>query len=134
LESYALAWFASRFTKTDAWEKRKQKGFVFTIGDEPVLKNYPGSALKSIFGDILTESKSKYTAEEIYEEAIKTNHVYHIHINHNSYTPNFEFMGENLIIIDDYNMIPDVIAKTILSQQASYSNTSSKKDGIKITL
>lgn len=33
-ESYTLAhWFAAHHTATDAWEKRRQKGFLFTIGD-----------------------------------------------------------------------------------------------------
>ena len=41
-ESYGLAWFmANNFIRTDAKDKRQQKGFVLTIGDEPVLHNYP---------------------------------------------------------------------------------------------
>ncbi len=33
-ESYTLAhWFAAQRTSTDAWERRREKGFLFTIGD-----------------------------------------------------------------------------------------------------
>jgi len=117
-ESYGLAWFmANNFVETDAWDKRKQKGFVFTIGDEPVLLTYPGSALKPLFGDNLPQTNSKYTAEELYKECQKKNHVFHIHVNHGGgrHTNLADIMGQHCITVDDYRRIPEVIASTILS-------------------
>lgn len=35
--STALAWFVARHVVTDAWEKRRKKGYVFLIGDECAL-------------------------------------------------------------------------------------------------
>ena len=50
-ESYMLAWyFAARHTKIDCWEKRKEKGFLFTIGDEHNLPSIPGPVLEKIMG------------------------------------------------------------------------------------
>jgi hypothetical protein len=46
-ESYHLAWyFAAKHTSIDCFEKRKQKGLLFTIGDEPVLDNLPKAQLQ----------------------------------------------------------------------------------------
>jgi hypothetical protein len=46
--------------------KRGQKGFLFTIGDEPNLPSYPSSAMKTIMGngDIAT-----FTDKEILAKA-----------------------------------------------------------------
>src|SRR5690606_5631209 len=51
-ESYLLAWyFASKFTKLDSLDKRGQKGFLFTIGDEPGLSILPKRAINEIMND-----------------------------------------------------------------------------------
>lgn len=132
-ESYSLAWFmTNNFVTTDAWEKRKQKGFVFTIGDEPTLLNYPGSAMKEIFGDNLPQANSNYTAKELYEECSKHNHVFHIHINHGSRRTNLkEIMGQNCIETDDYTKVPEIISNIILSHISNVIPTGSKVEETK---
>ena len=46
-ESYQLAWYFAAFhTKTDAFEKRKIKGTLITIGDEPCHSSISGKVLK----------------------------------------------------------------------------------------
>lgn len=51
-ESYNLLWyFADKHTKTDAYEKRSKKGFLFTIGDAPTHCNLSGEAINKVFGD-----------------------------------------------------------------------------------
>lgn len=119
-ESYGLAWFnALKFVKTDAYEKRGKKGFVFTIGDEPVLKNYPGSMLKELYGDHLSEFKANYIAEELLEECLKYNEVFHIHINHGSSRTNMKsLLGQRCIELTDISKI----AKTIVDLIVSNSN------------
>lgn len=121
-ESYPLAWyFAANHVHTDAFEKRGKKGFVFTIGDEPFLKNVPVSALKGIMGDTAV-GQGNYTAQELLAAAQKKNHVYHIFLEHGSRRCNSEWkqlLGNNLIIIDDYTQVSKTISEIVLSHQSS---------------
>lgn len=51
-ESYMLAWYFGAFhTAIDCHEKQDQKGYLFTVGDEPVLDSISGDSLKAIMGD-----------------------------------------------------------------------------------
>ena len=82
-ESYHLAWYvAAKHTDTDAFIKRGQKGFLFTIGDEPVLSHLPDRALKAIFGD--GQYSKRVSSNELLEEAMKTYNVYHVNIKETS--------------------------------------------------
>lgn len=115
-ESYHLAWyFGANHIRTDAWEKRKQKGFIFTIGDEPCLRNLPVSALKGIMGNSAV-GQGNYTREELLAKAQETNHVYHIHLNHGSRFCDDswkQLLGKNLIEISDYHDVSRVISDII---------------------
>jgi hypothetical protein len=117
-ESYLLAWyFASKHTSIDCFEKRKQKGFLFTIGDEPYLKSVPKSALKDIMGDGQYENSQ---ASELLDRARKTYNVYHILIKqgsagsrqdtHDSWK---QLLGDSLIIAEKYQDTSKFIAETI---------------------
>ncbi len=121
-ESYLLAWyFASNHVKTDSFDKRKEKGFVFTIGDEPCLKNLPASAVKGIMGDT-AKGQGNHTREQLLAEAQKQNHVYHIHLDHGgrSCDPAWrEMLGKNLIEITDYTTVSRVISDIILAEAKS---------------
>jgi hypothetical protein len=118
-ESYHLAWyFASQHTSIDCFEKRKQKGFLFTIGDEPVHNNISIHDIKEIMGP--GEYKD-YTSSELLEKATEKYHVFHLHL---EYTYNGrdskiaegweELMRENVIFISDEQEIPSKIAKKII--------------------
>ena len=77
-ESYLLAWYlAANHTKIDCFDKRGQKGILFTIGDEPTLKDIPSHYLKRIFGGT---QYSNEVANELYDKAREKYDVYHIHI------------------------------------------------------
>jgi hypothetical protein len=77
-ESYLLAWyFAANHTSIDCFEKRGQKGFLFTIGDEPTLKEVPSSSVKSIMG---LEQPQKHSADDLLRNARDKYNVYHLHI------------------------------------------------------
>jgi hypothetical protein len=116
-ESYLLAWhFANNFVSTDAWEKRGQKPFLFTVGDEPNLKKLPGSALAEIYGRPF-ESAS---AEVLLAEAREKFRVYHLHVTH-SYGAKAslqgwkDVLGENCIEVTDYREIPAIITKIVVA-------------------
>lgn len=77
-ESYMLAWYFAAFhTSIDCFEKRDRKGFLFTIGDEPVLKDIPSHALKKLMGDGQYEN---YLSSFLFEKASEKYDVYHIHV------------------------------------------------------
>jgi hypothetical protein len=117
-ESYSLVWdFANRFIVTDAWEKRKQKGFMITFGDEPFHDGIPASFINSVYNEAHAESTLSNVSilSELNE---KWNYI-HIHIDHGGASHNAipklkELLGENLIVITDYKVIPDVISDFVL--------------------
>lgn len=117
-ESYALAWlFGARHTSTDSFEKRGRKGFLFTIGDEWCLPNYPASWLREYMG---YEQPIDLTREQLLDEARKTYHVFHIHIHHGYRTMDSrwkDLMGQHIIEINN----PDIVAETIATTVAVIS-------------
>lgn len=77
-ESYHLAWYvAAKHTFIDCFEKRQQKGFLFTIGDEPCHPTLSASSLKNV---IKTGEFQNYTAAELLALAREKYNVYHINI------------------------------------------------------
>jgi len=120
-ESYLLAWYFAAFhTKTDAFEKRGQKGLLFTVGDEPGLKTLPASAIKEIMG----QGQQTYTHLELLAEAQKRYNVYHISVLHSGQAINAdvewkELLGQNCLSIEDHREIPNVIKKIICDKHKS---------------
>ncbi|HYE53976.1 MAG TPA: hypothetical protein VD996_04005, partial [Chitinophagaceae bacterium] len=118
MESYLLAWlFAARHTSTDCFEKRAQKGFVFTIGDEWNWDQLSAADITRITG---VRQSSNVTAEQLLQEALMTNHVFHIHINEGSYRdsdpiikPWKKLLGERFIKLEDHRVIAETIASAV---------------------
>lgn len=118
-ESYHLAWyFAGKHTAIDCFEKRKQKGFLFTIGDEPVLPNIPGNSLKGIMGKAQQDNDNPALA--LLAKAREKYNVYHIHLKEGSNGSRQDvmdgwkqLMGDHLIIIDDKRNVADAISKIV---------------------
>lgn len=120
-ESYLLAWYFAGFhTSIDCFEKRKQKGFLFTVGDEPTLPDIPAGDLGNIMGDGQYETA---TAATLLDRAKEFYHVFHLHIRQTqagSMQPTMDgwkqLMGDHLIILDRHEevskVIPEIMAKT----------------------
>lgn len=121
MESYLQAWLiAGRHTSIDCFEKRNEKGFLFTIGDEKNWSEMDARALKEILGYAQGET---VTDKQLLEEAQRLYNVYHIHINETGYRDDpdvigywKEMLGERLIILDDYNAVCETIATVIAVQ------------------
>lgn len=78
-ESYLLAWLVAGYhTETDAWYKRKEKGYLFTIGDEPTLTSVDSKWLEEGFG--YKNGAKTMTAKELIDKASEQYNVYHIHM------------------------------------------------------
>lgn len=118
-ESYLLAWyFAARRTVTDSMEKRKKKGFLFTVGDEPNLDVLPISALKEVTGD---ESQKSFSADDLLKEAQQSYNVFHIEVTRSDREGKSrarqqwkQKLGQNCVFVDDYTKVPEVIAEIVL--------------------
>lgn len=130
-ESYPLGWqFVANYTVTDAWEKRKKKGFVFTIGDERPHKNYQKAANISIFGENAKQEGNLVSLEQLLADAQEKYHVYHLHYVHNSASESQledwkQILGENAIKVEDYRQIPKLIAKIVLAHETGEDETPS---------
>lgn len=113
-ESYLLTWYyAAYHTVTDAFEKRGQKGFLFTIGDEPCLEGISAADLQKIMGE---PYQTGATAEVLLMDAQKTYDVYHLHIlqgqrGKDSLSGWQQRLGKNCIPVNNY----EDVAKTISS-------------------
>jgi len=135
-ESYLLAWyFASNHIQTDAFSKRRAKGFVFTVGDEPNLTTLPMSAVKGLMGTAAAGQGTSFTAAELLTKAQETNHVFHIHVDHGGrhVDPRWkELLGENCIVITDHTTLPmvlsDIILKTLRVSPASVTSDAPVQD------
>jgi len=118
-ESYLLAWyFAANHTRTDSFEKRHKKGYVFTVGDEPCLQNLPINAVKEIMGNTAM-GQENFTRDGLLETARLQNHVYHIHINHGPHLDNWweQALGKNCIQLDNKEELANTIVKIIIENE-----------------
>lgn len=118
MESYSLAWlFFARHTSIDCFEKRNQKGFLFTIGDEGVHKALERDFLTDLLGYPFYEDIS---AEQLLAEAQRMYHVFHLHVTETSVGGSGDIIDgwrkllqERLILVEDYNNIAEIIASTV---------------------
>jgi hypothetical protein len=114
-ESYHLAWlFAGKHTSIDSFEKRGQKGFLFTIGDEFVHDNIPASFLTSYMG---YKEASDISREDALKMAQRTYNVFHINCKDSGYGGGIvnqwkRIFGERVLDIDSEN-VAEVIASTV---------------------
>jgi len=120
-ESYLMAWLVGgRHTSIDCFEKRNQKGFLITIGDEMSWENISTDLLKKWLGYAQAD---EVTDVQLLEEAQRLYNVYHIHVNEASYRDDprvigywKKMLGERLIILNDYHSICATIATLIAVQ------------------
>lgn len=137
-ESYLLAWyFAGYHTSTDAWDKRKKKGFLFTVGDEPTLKSLPSGNVKDIMGSGQHEN---YTSAALLDKARERFHVYHLHIKETGAGRREEtvagwkqLMGDHLIEVESHADVSKIMADIILKVESSTSNGLGKPNSGKAT-
>ena len=137
-ESYTLAWyFASNHTSIDCWEKRKEKGFIFTIGDDNLFDDISADDLKAVMGSNKDAKYKDITATELYEETTKKYNVYHIHVKFTKTGRNLklddwkEVLGDHLLIAENKEEISTLISDVIKNNVSHKSYVT--KGGIILT-
>ena len=116
-ESYLLAhYFAAFHTDLDSFNKRGQRGFLFTVGDEPGLRALPGRVIDEIMG---TKGSKTYTDRELLAEAEKMYDVYHLVLLHSegakrslSYWK--DLLGQKCIEVKDYTEVSKIITEIVV--------------------
>jgi len=114
-ESYLAAWyFAARHTKIDCFEKRGQKGILFTIGDEPNHDLLKKGQIKEIFGDDVSED---LTAQQLLNEVSRSYEVFHLVVGNYQYHDSLNkwkaLLSERAMLVTDHTKIPEIIESTI---------------------
>lgn len=117
-ESYPLAWLvAARHTSVDCWEKRGEKGFLFTVGDEAPWSKLEAETQKKLLGYAQPEDIS---IKDLLEEVSRSWNVFHVHIQEGTYRDDprvFEewrqLLGERFLVLDNYQNLAELIASTV---------------------
>jgi len=119
-ESYNLPWyFAATKTATDAWEKRRKKGYLFTVGDEPCPPALEASHIRRVFGEGMQYDMS---TEDVLAMVERTYEVFHVVVEEGSYarsrldevmdswTP---VLGQRVLRLSDHQRLSEVIVSAI---------------------
>ncbi|TLX16813.1 hypothetical protein [Rhizobium sp. MHM7A] len=130
-ESYSLVHlFAGQKTVHDNWIKRRKKGYLFTIGDEPCHKMVTPEDMKKVFGaaslpgDAASRKAWKgYTAAECIALASKTYEVFHIVLVNEGYCYGGrhrdvvkgwnDILPQRVIPLEDMSLLAETVVSTI---------------------
>ena len=108
--------FLARHTNIDAIRKRKQKGFLFTIGDNAEIRSGSvGATVARVIGDALP---GEVTRESLLREVEESFHVFHIMIGHEN-KENAELLPGHCMVLDRESTacLPEIIISTIQLQK-----------------
>lgn len=118
-ESYCLAHaFAAWKTTHDAFERRGQKGFLFTVGDEPVLDGVSREQIKRVLG---LSSQRGVRGREVVALARERYEVFHIIVDGTYAARNLDrvrrswesILPERVIHLRDPSRLAETIVTTI---------------------
>jgi len=122
-ESYNWPYFyALHHIQTDNWDKRNQKGFIFTIGDERCLEHLTSTEIKQYMGEVAATTETVKTADLVKGIQDKWN-VFHVELSQgrSQYGVDVKESWEKLIGAqnvmtcgrDDYDGLANKIADTV---------------------
>lgn len=131
-ESYILPWyFAAKHTKMDCFEKRGEKGFLFTFGDEEPTPYLTSNQIERVFGgrDSL-QGMSSISANECLKMASEKFYCYHIILHGNFYHRYSEdaiskwrnLMGTHVCDLSNHHYLPELVT-TIFKMYEGMSKT-----------
>ncbi len=119
-ESYDLAlYFSVHHVVSDAWEKRKEKGFLFITGDELTYDTLDAETIHRIFGG--EKSDQNFTIHQLVKDAQERYHVFFIipgGANHSSSRELHDHWAtllgaDHVLHLGDPGQVCDLVALTI---------------------
>jgi hypothetical protein len=118
-ESYQFPWyFAAQHTVHDAMTKRGKRGYLFTVGDEPIG---PGLTKGEINHFLEDGCERDWSTAECLEAAQRKYNVFHIVIKEGYARGQMDLVldtwkpviGQHLIVLDDYTALAETIVSAI---------------------
>jgi hypothetical protein len=135
-ESYHLPWYFAAFhVNMDCWEKRNEKGYIFTIGDEPPPKSLSKEQILAVTGD---KVERNFTSEELLDLASQKFEVFHIIIGEGSYARGrpddtrlkwANLLGQRSMWLSDHTKLAELVVSTIQITEGSDRETVVKSWG-----
>jgi hypothetical protein len=136
-ESYDLPmYFAAYHTSIDCFEKRNKRGYMFTIGDEPPPPRTTKESVKALIDENGDGLQADIPFQEVVDAAMKMYNVFHIVIAEGSHCRYHgldsvvnswkEYLGQNVIVVDDYTKISEVIVSIIEVNEGADVDTVAK--------
>jgi hypothetical protein len=129
-ESYELPWYFAAFhTEHDSLIKRGKRGYLFTVGDEPIG---PGLRKDQIVRFLDDGAERDFTTAECLEAAQRKYDVYHIVIKQGYAGHNMDgvlntwkpLLKQHVIVLDDYTKLAETIVSTIEIAEGTDAHTS----------
>jgi hypothetical protein len=118
-ESYPLVWYlAANKTKTDAWDKRKQKGVIFTLGDDGFPEKLLAKEIEKVFGDNVRED---IDTASLLAQVSRRYDVFHLMVMDRRSEATVKLpkwrrlMGERAISVTNVDAIPEIIVSLLES-------------------
>jgi hypothetical protein len=116
-EGYSLLhYFATKHTACDAWEKRKKKGYLFTIGDDGPTPEVLAEHVKDVFG----VAGERMSCAQILTLASRQWEVFHLMVAEGGtfsdtrcVRPWKKLLGERALTLKDHTKMAEVIVSTI---------------------
>jgi len=121
-ESYDLAmYFFANKTSIDCLEKRNEKGYLFTIGDEPFFDTIRKIDVSSVFGDSIQED---IPVKEVIAKLQESYNYFHILPMQASWSSRskagwIDLLGQHVLILDNSDAVCETIALAIGVHQDS---------------
>ena len=118
-ESYSAAHLlAALKTSTDCFERHGRKGYLFTIGDEPIHNGMTRQQIWRVFG---MEASRDISARECLQMAQKTYEVFHIVLREGYAAGDMDqvlrswhpLLAERTLVLDDHTRIAELVVSTI---------------------
>ncbi len=106
-------------TSIDCFEKRGKKGYLFTIGDEPIL---PGIAKENLRRFFDTGAETDLSSAELLAMAQRSYEVFHVVLTNVGYASSRldrvlstwePLLGQHVIHCDDHEKVAEVIVSAI---------------------
>lgn len=129
-ESYTLPWyFAANYTALDSMEKRGEKGYLFTVGDENPPHYLVDTDVQRVFG---RKDVGPLITTDLLAEVSKNWHVYHLIVGEGDYASGHKkqvrdawtkLLGQRAVWLSDHRRMAQAIVTLLQLAQGADSKT-----------